>query len=105
MIYKDFVAEAAQKIMAAVVAHKNSEGLRADKQEMKDYARGSVAAAKMLADALDEDWQDTPVDSIHRFSEKEEYFDKCEKMHQWTKDCREYLEKFIKEHGLRDRNK
>lgn len=75
MIYKDFVAEAAQKIMASVVAHKNSEGLRADKQEMKDYARGSVAAAKMLADALDQDWQSTPVDGIHRFSEKEEYFD------------------------------
>ena len=56
MIYKDFVAEAAQKIMASVVAHKNSEGLRADKQEMKDYARGSVAAAKMLADALEECW-------------------------------------------------
>ena len=75
MIYKDFVAEAAQKIMASVVAHKNSEGLRADKQEMKDYARGSVNAAKALADALDQDWQSTPVDGIHRFSEKEEYFD------------------------------
>ena len=62
MIYKDFVAEAAQKIMASVVAHKNSEGLRADKQEMKDYARGSVAAAKMLADALEEDWNEQPTD-------------------------------------------
>ena len=28
-----------------------------------------------LADALDQDWQSTPVDGIHRFSEKEEYFD------------------------------
>lgn len=28
-----------------------------------------------VADALDQDWQSTPVDGIHRFSEKEEYFD------------------------------
>ena len=68
MIYKDFVAEAAQKIMASVVAHKNSEGLRADKQEMKDDARGSVAAAKMLADALEEDWNEQPTDGgVKRF--------------------------------------
>lgn len=76
MIYKDFVAEAAQKIMASVVAHKNSEGLRADKQEMKDYARGSVAAAKMLADALEEDWNEQPTDGgVKRFSENETFFD------------------------------
>ena len=105
MIYKDFVAEAAQKIMAAVIAYKNAESLNNENELLAEYARGSVNAAKALADALDQDWQSTPVDSIHRFSEKEEYFDKCEKMHQWTKDCREYLEKFIKEHGLRDRNK
>jgi hypothetical protein len=29
-----------------------------------------------LADALDQDWQEqTAVDGIHRFSDKEEYFD------------------------------
>ena len=105
MIYKDFVAEAAQKIMAAAIADRNADGLNNDNEGIAEYARGSVNAAKALADALDQDWQSTPVDGIHRFSEKEEYFDKCEKMHQWTKDCREYLEKFIKEHGLRDRNK
>ena len=76
MIYKDFVAEAAQKIMASVVAHKNSEGLRADKQEMKDYARGSVAAAKMLANALEEDWNHQPTDGgVKRFNENETFFD------------------------------
>ena len=76
MIYKDFVAEAAQKIMASVVAHKNSEGLRADKQEMKDYARGSVAAAKMLADALEEDWNEQQTDGgVKRFNENETFFD------------------------------
>ena len=83
MIYKDFVAEAAQKIMASVVAHKNSEGLRADKQEMKDYARGSVAAAKMLADALEEDWNEQPTDGgVKRFNENETFFDNYVK---WSK--------------------
>ena len=76
MIYKDFVAEAAQKIMASVVSHKNSEGLRGDKQEMKDYARGSVAAAKMLANALEEDWNHQPTDGgVKRFNENETFFD------------------------------
>ena len=75
MIYKDFVAEAAQKIMAAVISHKDAEGLNNDNEELGKYARGSVNAAKALADALDQDWQSTPVDGIHRFSEKEEYFD------------------------------
>lgn len=75
MIYKDFVAEAAQKIMAAVVADKNPDGLNNDNEDIGKYARGCVKAAKALADALDQDWQSTPVDGIHRFSEKEEYFD------------------------------
>ena len=75
MIYKDFVAEAAQKIMAAAIAYKTADGLNNDNEEIGKYARGSVNAAKALADALDQDWQDTPVDGIHRFSEKEEYFD------------------------------
>lgn len=76
MIYKDFVAEAAQKIMASVVAHKGAERLRADKQEIKDYARGSVAAAKMLADALEEDWNEQPTDGgVKRFNENETFFD------------------------------
>ena len=75
MIYKDFVAEAAQKIMAAAIADKTADGLNNDNEEGGQYARGSVNAAKALADALDQDWQSTPVDGIHRFSEKEEYFD------------------------------
>ena len=75
MIYKDFVAEAAQKIMAAAIADKTADGLNNDNEEVGQYARGSVNAAKALADALDQDWQSIPVDGIHRFSEKEEYFD------------------------------
>lgn len=75
MIYKDFVAEAAQKIMAAAIANKRADQLNSENEEIGEYAKGCVNAAKALADALDEDWQSTPVDSIHRFSEKEEYFD------------------------------
>lgn len=76
MIYKDFMAEAASKIMASVVAHKNSEGLRTDKEEMKEYARGSVAAAKLLAAALEEDWNEQSTDGgVKRFNENETFFD------------------------------
>ena len=75
MIYKDFVAEAAQKIMAAAIADMTADKLNNDNEQVGKYARGSVNAAKALADALDQDWQSTPVDGIHRFSEKEEYFD------------------------------
>ena len=75
MIYKDFVAEAAQKIMAESISHFDGKDLINENELLATYARGSVNAAKALADALDQDWQSTPVDSIHRFSEKEEYFD------------------------------
>ena len=83
MIYKDFIAEAAQKIMASVVAHKNSEGLRTDTVEMREYARGSVAAAKLLAEALDEDFNQEKVDGgIRRYAENETFFDNYVN---WTK--------------------
>lgn len=83
MIYKEFIAEAAQKIMASVVAHKNSEGLSADKEDMKQYARGSVKAARMLADALEEDFAQEPVDGgIRRYAEGEQFFDSYVN---WTK--------------------
>ena len=76
MIYKEFIAEAAQKIMAEVVACKDAEQLNKDTEELKQYAQGSVAAAKMLAEALDEDWQQEPVDGgIRRYAEGEVFFD------------------------------
>ena len=75
MIYKDFVAEAAQKIMAQAISHLSAVELNNDNEMLGNFARGSVNAAKALADALDQDWQSTPVDGIHRFSDKEEYFD------------------------------
>ena len=75
MIYKDFVAEAAQKIMATSISHLSDDDLNKDNETLGSYAKGCVNAAKALADALGQDWQSTPVDGIHRFSEKEEYFD------------------------------
>ena len=75
MIYKDFVAEAAKNIMAQAISHLSAVELNEDYETLGNFAHGSVNAAKALADALDHDWQSTPVDGIHRFSEKEEYFD------------------------------
>ena len=76
MIYKDFMAEAASKIMASVVAHKTGMSLGADTEEMRNYARGSVAAAKQLAAALEEDWNEQPTDGgVKRFNENETFFD------------------------------
>ena len=37
MIYKDFIAEAAEKIMAAAIADKNANSLTADNEELKQY--------------------------------------------------------------------
>ena len=75
MIYKEFIAETAEKIMAAAVSHLGAEDLNEDNKLLGEYARGSVNAAKALADALNEDWESTSVDSIHRFSDKETFFD------------------------------
>ena len=76
MIYKDFVAEAAQKIMAQAISHMSADDLNNENEVLGMYAKGCVNAAKALADALDQDWQEqTAVDGIHRFSDKEEYFD------------------------------
>ena len=76
MIYKDFVAEAAQKIMAAAIADRNADGLNNDNEGIAEYARGSVNAAKALADALEEDWNEQPTDGgVKRFNENETFFD------------------------------
>lgn len=80
MLYKEFIAETAQKIMAETI---NDQ--RVDKYpltaaeltaELKDYARVSIAAAKVLADALEEDYKNEPVDGgFKRCAEKETFFD------------------------------
>lgn len=83
MIYKDFIAETAQKIMATCIAHMTDDELNGYNEVLGQYARGSVNAAKALADALDQDWQEqTAVDGIHRFSEGEPFFDSYVN---WTK--------------------
>ena len=85
MIYKDFVAEAAQKIMATQLEPFDlSEEFDTEATEkVKELAKGSVAAAKYLADALDQDWQEqTAVDGIHRYAEGEPFFDNYVN---WTK--------------------
>ena len=82
MIYKDFVAEAAQKIMAKAVRQLEACELE-DNELIGQYARGSVNAAKALADALDQDWQEqTAVDGVHRYAETETFFDNYVN---WTK--------------------
>lgn len=83
MIYKDFIAETAQKIMAAEIINMSPAELATNNEELGQYARGSVNAAKALADALEQDWQEqTAVDGIHRFSEGEPFFDSYVN---WTK--------------------
>lgn len=72
MIYKEFVAEAAQKIMAQAIG---DIATHLSEEELNSYARSSVHAAGILADELEQDWKSVPVDNIHRFGEKEEFFD------------------------------
>ena len=76
MIYKDFVAEAAQKIMAQAISHMSADDLNNDNEELGKYAKGCVNAAKALADALEEDWNEQPTDGgVKRFNENETFFD------------------------------
>ena len=69
------MAEAAQKIMAEAIAHMDAERLNNDTELLVKYASGSGGTLIRLADALEQDWQNTHVDDAHRFSEKEEFFD------------------------------
>lgn len=80
MIYKDFIAETAQKLMAA-----GFEKVREDvadlparllKEEMTDLACDCVKAAKVLAEVLEDDYKNEPVDGgVKRYGEKETFFD------------------------------
>lgn len=82
MIYKDFIAETAQKIMASVIAEATDDDLN-NNEELGKYALGCVNAAKALADALDQDWQEqTCVDGVHRYADGETFFDNYVN---WTK--------------------
>ena len=76
MIYKDFVAEAAQKIMAAAISHLGADDLNKENEMLATYASGCVKAARMLAAALEDDWNEQPTDGgVKRFSENETFFD------------------------------
>ncbi len=76
MLYKEFIAETAQKIMAETINDHISALKPLTAAELKDYARECIAAAKALADALEEDFKNEPVDGgVKRYAEKETFFD------------------------------
>lgn len=81
MIYKEFIAEAAEKIMAERINGIEYETIPDDL--LGRLARGSVQAAKALADALEEDFAQEPADGgIRRYAETETFFDNYVN---WTK--------------------
>jgi len=76
MLYKDFIAETAQKIMAEQAISFSADELTTDNKELNVLAKGCIAAAKVLADALEEDYKNEPVDGgFKRCAEKETFFD------------------------------
>lgn len=87
MIYKDFIAEAAQKMMAAGFAQVRNEviGKTTESQAvaMSNLACDAVEAAKQLAEVLEEDYKNEDVDGgIRRYAEGETFFDNYVN---WTK--------------------
>lgn len=76
MIYKDFIAETAQKIMTEQSFSLFTDELTPDSERIEQLAKGCIAAAKVLADALEEDYKNEPVDGgFKRWGEKETFFD------------------------------
>lgn len=76
MLYKEFIAETAQKIMSEAINDQIADKEPLTAAELKDYARECIAAAKVLADALEEDYKNEPVDGgVKRYAEKETFFD------------------------------
>jgi hypothetical protein len=62
MIYKEFIAETAQKIMAEQAFSLFADKLTPDSEKVEQLAKSCIAAAKVLADALEEDYKQQPVD-------------------------------------------
>jgi len=84
MIYKDFIAEASAKIMAQAVSSRGEYDWTHDKESLQQCARNSVAAAKVLAEELEADFQNVKPDGGNkRFSEKDTFFDNYVN---WTKN-------------------
>lgn len=77
MIYKDFIAEASQKVLTELVGiYLNGADLTQDNEDLKLLVRGSVVAAKMLADELEADFKNEKADGgLKRYSENESFFD------------------------------
>lgn len=80
MLYKDFIAETAQKLMAAGFEKVREDvanlPAKVQKEEMTELAYDCIAAAKVLAEVLEEDYKQQPVDGgVKRFGEKETFFD------------------------------
>lgn len=76
MLYKEFIAETAQKMMATEIISFSAGELTTDNKELNVLAKGCIAAAKVLADALEEDYKNEPVDGgVKRYAEKETFFD------------------------------
>ena len=80
MIYKEFIAETAQKLMTAGFekVREDVADLPADlqKEKMTELACDCVEAAKALAEVLEADYQCEPVDGgVKRYGKKETFFD------------------------------
>lgn len=76
MLYKEFIAETAQKLMATEIVSFDSSEMTTDNKELKNLVKGCITAAKVLADALEEDYKNEPVDGgFKRCAEKETFFD------------------------------
>ena len=74
MLYKDFIAETAQKLMAAGFEKARKTAFK--KEEMTELACDCVEAAKALAEVLEADYKNEPVDGgFKRCAKKETFFD------------------------------
>lgn len=85
MIYKEFLADAAKGIMAAQLRgiDLGAEFTDEETAHVAEIAKGSVAAAKFLADALEEGFKEEDVDGgLRRYAENETFFDNYVN---WTK--------------------
>ena len=80
MIYKEFIAETAKKLMAAgfekVREDVADQPVELQRKEMTELACDCVEAAKVLAQVLEDDYQCEPVDGgFKRCARTETFFD------------------------------
>ena len=76
MIYKDFIAETSQKVVAALLAELYRERFPLQPDEVETTVKGSVLIAKALAYELEEDFKKEKADGgVRKYSENETFFD------------------------------